>query len=233
MHGQTQHPPALSPLPGAKDFQPSVRDQLEPIAPPTPPKATHGNGPSRTKRSIPSNNNMVMGPQWVWGGSRRRGCRGRQSLSGTTIRSLGRGEGFDAKLAGQGNTVERLLVQVPLGNARTVLLIHSLRREYLDHFVPGWAEASRTPSVRSLRTPLLERPHQGLTNRLLRDLRKTRHYSTRDQDDMVCRVRLGALRTPTGGLKRGGTEYLYPVAGRLQAIASSRISFCVRRDVEL
>jgi hypothetical protein len=37
-----------------------------------------------------------------------------------------------------------------------------------------------------------------------------------------------ALRTPTGGLKRGGTEYLHPAARRrlrLQAAASPRISF--------
>jgi len=103
------------------------------------------------------------------------------------------GGGFDAELAGQGIRTERLPVQAPLCNAHMERWIQSLRRECLDHFIPiGLRHLDHLVSE-YLEHYHLERPHQGLGNRLLGDRQRAGHDPPEDEGEVVCRVRLGGV----------------------------------------
>ena len=102
------------------------------------------------------------------------------------------GEPFDAELAEQGIKAERLPIRSPLCNAHMERWIQSLRRECLDHFVPiGLRHLDHLVSE-YLEHYHLERPHQGLGNRLLGD-RPPGHDPPQDEAEVVCRVRLGGV----------------------------------------
>jgi transposase InsO family protein len=103
------------------------------------------------------------------------------------------GGGFDAELAGQGIRAEKLPVQAPLCNAHMGRWIQSLRRECLNHFVPVGLRHLDHLISEYLEHYHLERPHQGLGNRLLGERQGAGHDPPRDEGEVVCRVRLGGV----------------------------------------
>jgi len=83
---------------------------------------------------------------------------------------------------------ERLPVQAPLCNAHMERWIQSFRRKCLDHFVPVGLKHLDHLVAEYLEHYHLERPHQGLGNRLL-----TGHDPPGDEREVVCRSRLGGV----------------------------------------
>tara|TARA_R110000782_G_scaffold20675_3_gene55784 strand:- start:18060 stop:18467 length:408 start_codon:yes stop_codon:yes gene_type:complete len=102
------------------------------------------------------------------------------------------GGGFDSELAGQRIRTERLPVQNPLCNAHMERWIQSLRRECLDQFVPLGLKHLDHLVAEYLEHYHLERPHQGLGNRLVEN-RMPAHDPPRDEGEVVCRARLGGV----------------------------------------
>jgi putative transposase len=104
------------------------------------------------------------------------------------------GGGFDAELAGQGIRVGRLPVQAPLCNAHMERWIQSLRQECLDHFAPVGLKYLDHLVAEYLEHYHLERPHQGLGNRLLGNDRPTvGHDPPGDEGEVMGRARLGGV----------------------------------------
>lgn len=103
-------------------------------------------------------------------------------------------EGFDEGLAEQGVRTERLPILSPLCNAHMERWIQSLRRECLDHFIPiGLRHLDHLVSE-YLEHYYLERPHQGMGNRLLGDdSRIAGHDPPRGEGEVVCYPRLGGV----------------------------------------
>ncbi len=100
---------------------------------------------------------------------------------------------FDAELAEQGIQGEALPIRAPLCNAHMERWIQSLRRECLDHFIPVGLKHLDHLVSEYLEHYHLERPHQGLGNRLLVDRQAAGHDPPRDEGEVVCRVRLGGV----------------------------------------
>lgn len=103
------------------------------------------------------------------------------------------GEPFDDELAGQGIKAERLPIRAPLCNAHMERRIQSLRRECLDHFIPVGLKHLDHLVSEYLEHYHLERPHQGMGNRVLGDRRAAGHDPPEDEGEVVCRVRLGGV----------------------------------------
>ena len=98
------------------------------------------------------------------------------------------GGGFDDELAGEGIRAERLPVQAPLCNAHMERWIQSLRRECLDPFVPVVLKHLDHLVAEYLEYYDLERPHQGVGNRLL-----TGHDPPETEGEVAYRTRLGGV----------------------------------------
>ena len=103
------------------------------------------------------------------------------------------GEDFDEELTGQGATAEPLPIRAPLCNAHMQRWIQSLRQECLDHFVPVGLRHLDHLVSEYLEHYHLERPHQGLRNRLLGDRQKAGPDPPEDEGEEVCRQRLGGV----------------------------------------
>ncbi len=103
------------------------------------------------------------------------------------------GEPFDTELADQGIKAERLPIRAPLCNSHMERWIQSLRRECLDHFIPVGLKHLDHLVSEYLEHYHLERPHQGLGNRLLGDRQRAGHDPPADEGEVVCRVRLGGV----------------------------------------
>jgi putative transposase len=74
--------------------------------------------------------------------------------------------------------------------------IQSLRQECLDHFIPvGLKHLKHLDHLVSeyLEHYHLERPHQGLGNRLLGDRQTAGHDPPRGEGEVVCYPRLGGV----------------------------------------
>ena len=71
--------------------------------------------------------------------------------------------------------------------------IQSLLRECLDHSIPVGLKHPDYLVSECLEHYHLERPRQGLSNRLLDDRRTAGHDPPQDEGEVVCRTRLGGV----------------------------------------